>query len=279
MTNPYLPMPMRVERSVEETDDGGIRTITLSFTDREKQEGFAFMPGQFAELSIMGAGEAPFGIASPPLPGRLLEFTVSRVGRVTSELHNLEPGDPVGLRGPMGNGWPMEELAGLNVLAVGGGFGFSTLRAFTGYALDPANRGKYRDITVVYGARNPGMLLYKTDLASWESNGGLNLKVTVDRGEPGWTGITGVVPEVVKGLRVDPENTAVLVCGPPAMIRYTLPVLSAMGLPGERIYLSLEMRMKCGIGKCGRCNIGADYVCTDGPVFSLSRLELLPEEY
>ena len=159
MRNPYLPIAMRLERSVEETDDGGIRTISLSFADHSKRNDFTFIPGQFAELSVMGAGEAPFGIASPPLPERPLEFTVSRVGRVTSELHLLEPGDTVGLRGPLGNGWPLEEIAGLNVLAVGGGFGFSTLRAFTGYALDPANRGNYRDITVVYGARTPGMLL------------------------------------------------------------------------------------------------------------------------
>ncbi len=275
--NPYAPIPMKVERNAVETEDGSIRTLTLSFED--PATAFPFMPGQFAELSLLGVGEAPFGIASSPAAPDKLDFTIARVGQVTSELHCLEPGDSVGLRGPLGNGYPLGELEGRDILVIGGGFGFSTLRAFTSFALHPGNRGRFGGITVVYGARNPGLLLYRDDLRNWAERADLNLVVTVDRAEDGWTGMTGTVPAAVKNLSVDPAKASALVCGPPAMIRYTLPVLSALGLPPGRVYLSLEMKMKCGIGKCGRCNIGSAYVCTDGPVFSLARLGELPPEY
>jgi NAD(P)H-flavin reductase len=270
-------MPMRVEKNSVETEDGGIRTLTLSFAPGT--EAFDFVPGQFAELSILGVGEAPFGIASSPVEPELLDFTVSRVGKVTTELHYLDPGDTVGLRGPLGNGYPLGELHGRNVLVVGGGFGFSTLRAFTSFALHPVNRGDFRDLTVVYGARCPGLLLYREDLEAWGRRTDLGLYVTVDRPDPAWQGRTGTVPSVVKDLVIDSDRTTALVCGPPAMIRHTLPVLAEIGLSPDRIHLSLEMKMKCGIGKCGRCNIGGSYVCTDGPVYRLARLNQLPREY
>lgn len=279
VTNPYLPFSMRVEKSVAETDDGSIRTLTLSFAGNDGPGEFSFRAGQFAELSLLGTGEAPFGIASSPARPGLLDFTVSRVGMVTSELHCLEPGDSVGMRGPFGNGYPLEELEGRDVLVVGGGFGFSTLRAFTEFAIHPENRGSFGDIAVVYGARNPGLLLYRDDLLAWGERDDIDLRVTVDNPDGAWKGRTGVVPAAVGELRMDASRTTALVCGPPAMIRYTLPVLAGLGLPPESIHLSLEMKMKCGIGKCGRCNIGEAYVCTDGPVFSLARLNTLPGEY
>jgi NAD(P)H-flavin reductase len=276
--NPYAPMAARVERVAVETEDGSIRTLTLAPAG-PPSPAFDFVPGQFAELSILGLGEAPFGIASSPMDPGTLDFTVARVGEVTTGLHHLDPGETVGIRGPLGNGYPLEELKGADVLVIGGGFGFSTLRAFTSFALHPANRGDYRGVTVVYGARNPGLLLYREDLREWGRRGDMRLVVTVDRPDDGWTGMTGTVPAAVEGLEFDPERTAALVCGPPAMIRHTLPVLARRGLSPERIHLSLEMKMKCGIGKCGRCNVGASYVCTDGPVFSLRRLGELPREY
>lgn len=279
MINPYLPFPMRVLKSVTETDDGSIRTLSLSFVRKEDSDAFSFRAGQFAELSLLGTGEAPFGIASSPVDPCLLDFTISRIGLVTSELHNLETGDTVGMRGPLGNGYPLEELEGRNVLVVGGGFGFSTLRAFTGYALHPDNRCLFGDLTVVYGARNPGLLLYRQDLLKWGKSDDIDLRVTVDTPDDSWTGRTGVVPTVVRELCIDAGKTTALVCGPPAMIRYTLPVLTELGLPPERVFLSLEMKMKCGIGKCGRCNIGEACVCTDGPVFSTARLNTLLGEY
>lgn len=277
--NPYLPLPMRVERNTVETSDRGIRTLALSFLRKEDGEGFRFTPGQFTALSILGVGEAPFGIASPPETKNALEFTVSRVGAVTTELHYLEPGDPLGLRGPLGNGWPMEEMEGRNLLVIGGGFGFSTLRSMVCHVLHPGNRQRYRDIQVVYGARNPGMLLYRSDLSAWKARDDVRVLVTVDQADPEWDGETGLVPVAVRKVRTDPANTVTLLCGPPAMMQHTLPVLADLGIPPERIYLSLEMKMKCGVGKCGRCNIGSAYVCTEGPVFSLSRLQRLPKEY
>lgn len=277
MRNPYAPIPMRVVKNVVETEDASIRTLSLSFAD--SREAFGFVPGQFAELSLLGVGEAPFGIASSPLATDLLDFTISRVGQVTTELHYLEPGDAVGLRGPLGNGYPLEELHGRSVLVIGGGFGFSTLRALTSFTLHPDNRKDFDDITVVYGARSPGLLLYRNELRDWDLRDDMSLLVTVDKADQDWSGRIGTVPAAVKDLRIDPERTTALVCGPPAMIRYTLPVLSDLGLSPDRIHLSLEMKMKCGIGKCGRCNIGGSYVCTDGPVYCLARLNQLPQEY
>ncbi len=280
MSNPYAPVPMRVEKSVTETEDGSIRTISLTFPDGTAP--FGFVPGQFAELSILGVGEAPFGIASSPMSPDMLDFTIARVGTVTTELHYLEPGESVGLRGPLGNGYPVEGLSGRDLLVIGGGFGFSTLRAFTNYALHPGNRGNFGGITVVYGARNPGLLLYRDDLCDWAARDDMNLVVTVDRADEGWTGMTGTVPaavEKVKGVKSVLGGRAALVCGPPAMIRYTLPVLADLGLAPADIFLSLEMKMKCGIGKCGRCGIGGSYACTDGPVYSLERLRGLPGEF
>lgn len=277
MNNPYAPIPMRVEKIVTETEDGSIRTISLSFAEGSKP--FAFIPGQFSELSIMGVGEAPFGMASSPMTPDALDFTIARVGTVTTELHYLEPGETIGLRGPLGNGYPVDALKGRDLLVIGGGFGFSTLRAFTNYALHPDNRGGFGRLVVVYGARNPGLLLYRDDLRNWASRDDVQLIVTVDRAEGDWAGAVGNVPSHVKGLEVDPASTSALVCGPPAMIRYTLPVLDALGLAPSDIFLSLEMKMKCGIGKCGRCSIGGSYVCIDGPVYSLARLRELPGEF
>jgi len=279
MKNLYLPIPMKVEKNHIETEDRNIKTLSLSFLNNEDEESFGFIPGQFAELSVMGAGEAPFGIASSPMDKKHLEFSVSRAGLVTTELHNLEPGDTVGMRGPLGNGYPVDVIQNKNVLIIGGGFGFSTLRAFTSFMLHPDNRKQYEDISVVYGARNPGLLLYRNELSEWEQRTDVQLHVTVDKGDENWKGRTGVVPVIVNELIVDTENTMALVCGPPIMIKFTLPVLAELGFAPEQVYLSLEMKMKCGIGKCGRCNIGSKYVCTDGPVFSLAQLNLLPQEY
>ncbi|NLP04367.1 heterodisulfide reductase subunit F [Candidatus Fermentibacteria bacterium] len=279
MRNPFVPIPMTVERNRVETVDGGIRTLTLSFPADADRGAFDFVPGQFAELSILGVGEAPFGIASSPAEGGLLDFTISRVGRVTTALHHLEPGESVGLRGPLGNGYPMSELEGGDLLLAGGGFGFSTLRALARFVLKQSNRSRFGDITVVFGARSPGLLLYRDDLEEWGERRDVRLAVTVDRGDGSWTGLTGTVPDALRRLDIDAGRTTALVCGPPAMIRHTIPVLAGLGVAPERTHVSLEMKMKCGIGKCGRCSIGGRYVCTDGPVFRLADLENLPGEF
>jgi sulfhydrogenase subunit gamma (sulfur reductase) len=278
MKNPYVPFPMRIEGINVETVDGNIKTFELSFASKGDEERFVYTPGQFAEISVFGKGEAPFGMASTPTrPGRL-EFSVSRIGLVTGALHQMEKGDVVGARGPLGNGYPLEVFRGKNLVLIGGGFGFSTLRSLTNYILHGSNRAGYGTLTVIYGARKPGLLLYKEDLGAWQERGDISLHLTVDEGENGWRGHIGFVPDVTRELAPNAENAYAVVCGPPAMIHFTLPVLKTLGFRDENILLSLEMRMKCGIGKCGRCNVGSRYVCSDGPVFSQADLLRLKGE-
>ena len=278
MENPYVPLPMRIEEIIVETEDENIKTFELSFMARADEERFVYRPGQFAELSVFGKGEAPFGMASTPTqPGRL-SFSVSKIGVVTGALHRMEKGDVVGVRGPLGNGYPLETFKGRNLVLVGGGFGFSTLRSLTNFILHESNRKDYRDLTVIYGARRPGLLLYKKDLQAWKKQGDIRLHLTVDKGENGWQGHVGFVPDVTRSVAPNPWNAYAVVCGPPAMIQFTLPVLKELGFGDESIFLSLEMRMKCGIGKCGRCNVGSKYICSDGPVFSQQELAGLTGE-
>ena len=278
MKNPYVPFPMRIDEILVETEDENIKTFELCFVGKEDEGRFVYTPGQFAEISVFGKGEAPFGMASTPTrPGRLA-FSVSRIGVVTGALHQMERGAVVGVRGPLGNGYPLETFKGKNLILIGGGFGFSTLRSLTNFILHDSNRKAYGDLTVIYGARNPGLLLYKKDLEAWKGRDDLRLHLTVDRGENGWQGHVGFVPDVTRSVAPDPENAYAVVCGPPAMIHFTLPVLKELGFGDEKILLSLEMRMKCGIGKCGRCNVGSKYICSDGPVFSQAELLRLTGE-
>jgi NAD(P)H-flavin reductase len=237
------------------------------------------MPGQFAELSVLGKGEAPFGMASSPTESGHLKFTVNKAGVVTTALHQLEEGEVIGVRGPLGNCFPLKELEGKDIVIIGGGFAFTTLRSFTHYMLYEGNRKRFGNIIVIYGARSPGLLLYKDELAQWERRNDIELCLTVDRGDEGWKGRVGVVPAILKEVAPSPKNAYALVCGPPIMIRFTLPVLKDLEFPPERVILSLEMRMKCGIGMCGRCNIGHKYVCKDGPIFTLAQLNELPGEH
>ncbi len=279
MKNPYLPIPMVVKRTQIETADRMLRTLELGFLREEDEKAFRFIPGQFCELSLFGKGEAPFGIASSPTEKGSLKFTINKAGIVTTALHQITPGEEMGIRGPLGNSYPIELFQGKNVLVIGGGFAFTTLRSLIIYLLQPENRSKVKDITVIYGARNPGLLLYKEELADWQKRSDLKLVVTVDAGDKDWKGKVGLVPNVLEEVGPASENTYAVICGPPIMIKFTFPKLMTLKFPNERIYTSLEKRMKCGIGKCGRCNIGHLYVCKDGPVFSYEQLGKLPKDY
>jgi sulfhydrogenase subunit gamma (sulfur reductase) len=279
MENPYIPIPVEVSKIITEVDTKDIKTFRFTFVNPEDEERFAYQPGQFAELSIYGKGESPIGIASSPTQPGYIEFTVQRAGVVTQALHGMEEGQRMGVRGPLGNSWPLEFLEDKNVVIVGGGFAFTTLRSLINYMIHGENRSRFGKITVVYGARNPGLLLYKDELAEWAARGDIDLNVTVDKGDEGWKGREGFVPAVTKEVAPSAENAVAVVCGPPIMIRFTLPVLFELGFSKENILTSLEMRMKCGIGKCGRCNVGHKYVCKDGPVFSLAELDGLTKEY
>jgi NAD(P)H-flavin reductase len=279
MTNPYEPIAVRVERVTVENDARDLKSFDLAFSDPDARRAFEFIPGQFAFLSLLGTGEAPFGIASAPAE-ELVKFTVKRVGSFTTALHELEPGAQIGLRGPWGNSYPLELAAGRDVVIISGGFSFTTLRSTIVHLLDPARRSKVGRITCIYGARSPGELLYKDELKAWEQNTDIDLHLCVDRldGAP-WPATEGLVPNVLKQVAPDAKNAIALVCGPPVMIRFTHPVLEELGFSPDNVFLSLENRMKCGIGKCGHCNVGPKYVCKDGPVFSKSQLDDLPLEY
>ncbi len=270
---------MVVKKAYVETTDRMLRTLKLCFLNEADERTFHFIPGQFCELSIFGKGEAPFGIASSPTENGSLKFTINKAGVVTTAFHQIEEGIEVGIRGPLGNGYPIDLFAGKNILVIGGGFAFTTLRSLITYFLHPQNRSKVNEITVIYGARMPGLLLYKEELAEWEKRSDLKLLVTVDWEDKDWKGKVGLVPNVLEEVAPSSENTYAVICGPPIMIKFTFPKLMALRFPDERIYTSLERRMKCGIGKCGRCNIGHLYVCKNGPVFNYAQLKKLPKDY
>ena len=279
MVNPYLPIPMIISNVITETTARDIKSFQLEFRDESDADKFDYVCGQFAEICIFGAGESPIGIASSPMDKGILEFTVKKMGCVTKMLHSYEAGMEMHVRGPYGNGFPMEDLEGSNVVIIGGGFAFTTLRSLTKFILHPENRDRFGNLTVIYGARSPGDLIYKYDLDEWDEKDGIELFVTVDAGDETWTGREGFVPTITEEVAPSSENAYVIVCGPPVMIRFTLPILMELGFKLDRIISSLEMRMKCGIGKCGRCNIGDKFVCKHGPVFTYEQLMSMPQEY
>ena len=278
MSNPYLPNLTVIKEVVSENDINDIKTFKLVSKDSETIKDFKFRSGQFAEISLFGVGECPIGIASSPLDD-FLEFTVKKVGMVTRALHNREKGMIIGVRGPYGNGWPIERLEGHDIFILGGGFAFTTLRSLINYILHKENRGKFGKLTAIYGARDPGELLYKYDLKTWNGRDDVQVISTIDRPYPGWTGRVGFPNQIIKEVALKTSSSFAIICGPPIMIKFTVPVLVKLGFPPENILTSLEMRMKCGIGKCGRCNVGNKFVCKDGPVFTYNELELMPKEY
>ena len=279
MNNPYLPYPVRIKKIDIATEDKTLKTFELEFLNSEDAESFKYLPGQFAELSVPGYGESPIGIASSPTEGNNLLFTVSKAGTVTSKLHSMSEGKIMGVRGPLGNPYPLQEMEGKNILILAGGYAVTTLRSTMVWLLEPENRKKYQNITFVYGARTPGMILYREILEEWEKRDDVDIHLTIDKEAPGWDKHVGFVPQVAEKLQPKPDNARALICGPPVMIKFTQPVLDNQGWQSDQIIMSLENRMKCGVGKCGRCNVGPYYVCNDGPVFYKSELDELPKEY
>ena len=275
--NIYLPYLTTVTEVIDETSD--VRTLRLVFQDEQVRESFSFRAGQFAEYSAFGAGEATFCIASSPTRIGYVECSFRSVGRVTEELRRLEVGDSMGFRGPYGNSYPVEEFYGKNLVFVAGGIALPPLRTLIWNCLDL--RDKFGDITIVYGARTEADLVYKRELKEWQERGDLRLVKTVDPGGagPDWDGKVGFVPMILEETAPSAENTVALVCGPPIMIKFTLPVLEKLGFSDEQVYTTLENRMKCGLGKCGRCNVGNVYVCKDGPVFTAKQVKAMPMEF
>jgi len=267
--NIYQPELMEIVKIISETGD--TKTFHLQFREASLREKFSFRAGQFAEYSVFGEGEATFCISSSPTRMDHLEFSVKRVGRVTDALHHLNAGDIIGFRGPYGNHFPLEKLKGKNLLFIGGGIGLAPLRSLIYNVVD--TRADYREITILYGARSPQDLCFKYDLESWEGNPSLKMVTTVDAGDNHWKGRVGLVPLVLEEIKPSSQETMAITCGPPIMIRYTLKSLEKLGFTPSQVWTTLEMKMKCGLGKCGRCNIGPLYVCKDGPVFSLEEIQ------
>jgi len=274
--NVYLPHIAIIEKIINETTT--VKTFHFSFKDEKLQEEFTFESGQFGEFSILGVGEAPFVICSSPTRSDHLEFAVNRVGKVTNAFHRLGVGAEIGFRGPYGNGFPLDFLQGKNLVFVGGGIGITPLRSLIWNVID--NRDKYKNIDIIYGARSPADLCLKYDLDTWEKDKTVSMVTTVDKGNESWTGREGFVPQVLEQVAPSPDNAVAIVCGPPVMIRFTFPVLEKLGFTPEQVITTLEKRMKCGVGKCGRCNIGNLYVCRDGPVFTYAQIKnFISSEY
>lgn len=275
--NIYLPYLMTIEKITQEAP--GVKTFRLKFKNEEDEKNFSFKAGQFAEYSAFGEGESTFCIASSPTRKGYVECTYREAGRVTSALAKLEEGDTMGFRGPYGNTFPIDDWKGKNLLFIAGGIALPPMRCVIWNALD--TRENFKDISILYGAKSVADLVYKHELKEWDEMPDVKLVTTVDPGgeTPDWKGEVGFVPAVLEKMNPSPENTIAIVCGPPVMIKFTFPVLEKLGFKSENIYTTLENRMKCGVGKCGRCNVGSKYVCKDGPVFSKVELELLPAEY
>jgi NAD(P)H-flavin reductase len=275
--NIYMPYLMRIEKVTFEAP--GVKTFMLKFINEDDQKKFNFSAGQFGEYSVYGIGESTFCIASSPTRKGYIECTFRQAGKVTNALAGCEEGSIIGFRGPYGNTFPIEEWKGKNLLFIAGGIALPPMRCVIWNALDL--RENFKDVTIIYGARSVKDLVYKHELEDWKRRKDIKLITTVDPGgeSPDWKGEIGFVPTIVEKTASSSVNTIAIVCGPPVMIKYTFPVLAKLGFADEDIYTTLENRMKCGFGKCGRCNVGKVYVCKDGPVFTAAQLKELPDEY
>ena len=272
----YAPHMARIISVKQEI--GGERPVK-SFRVRleEGHDAFSHRPGQCLMVSVLGVGEAMFAISSPPTRPEHLQLSVTKVGRVTSAMHLLDEGDLMGVRGPLGNGFPVKEWEGRNLVFIGGGIGLAPLRAVYAYALD--RRERFGDVRILYGARTSADLVYRDELESIAAGGDVPVHLSIDVAEPGWAGYVGFVPSNVLEVKPSPDNAVAVVCGPPVMIRIAAQNLEKLGFKGEQIYTTLENRMKCGVGKCGRCNVGPYFVCKHGPVFSWAQVSQMKQDY
>ncbi len=267
--SPYVPKLAKVLDVIEETPD--IKTLKLRYIDEEEQRRFSFRPGQFAEVSVFGYGEAPFAIASSPSrSSEHFEVSVRAVGTVTRAIHALKPGDIVGVRAPLGKGFPIENFYDMNVIVLAGGTGLFAVSSLLHYICE--HRHEFRDVVLLYGSREPRLIPRRYDLDYWSKY--IDVYLTVDKPDETWRGFVGVVTQLLDKVPTPRgPHTVACVCGPPIMMRVSIPKLLSLGISRNRIYLSLEWKMQCGIGKCGHCMLSnGKYVCLDGPVFALSEI-------
>lgn len=267
LAEPMAPRPFLVQSVLDELPD----TFTLTLDPPDGS--FTFRPGQFTMLYAFGIGEVPISISGDPLRPEVLVQTIRRVGAVTGALQRLGPSDVVGVRGPFGKPWPIEDAEGRDVVFVAGGIGLAPLRPAIYHAL--ANRDRYGRVVIVYGARNRRELLYPAQLHEWRSRFDVDVMITVDDAAGDWHGSVGVVTRLIPRAPFDPDNTAAFMCGPEVMMRFTATELTGRGVAPDSIFLSLERNMKCAIGFCGHCQFGAHFVCWNGPVFRYEEIERL----
>lgn len=269
--NPLVPQVVKIIKITEETPD--VKTFRIQTMDGQKP--FDPKPGQLGMISAFGIGEGMFSITAKGEDW--LESSIKKVGVLTEALHEMGVGQQIGIRGAYGNHFPYEALKGKDLIFIGGGIGLAPVRSLIRYCI--GHRADYGHIDIVYGSRSPEDLVFKEDLfENWPKEPDTRVEVTVDRGDADWNGNVGFVPAYVEELAFTPENKKVILCGPPIMIKFTSEALIRMGFAKEDVITTLEMRMKCGVGKCGRCNLGGKFICLDGPVFNLAELDELPDE-
>lgn len=272
MKNEYMPYPAIIDEIRKETFD--TKTFRVRFADKSMANSFEYKQGQFMEVSVLGAGEAPISITSSPSRKGYLEFTIRAVGKVTKSIHELNKGDKIYLRGPYGNAFPFEELKRKNLYFIAGGIGLAPVRSLINLVMD--NRKEFKHIKILYGARTPNDLCFMDELKEWENIPDTEVWLTVDKPCEGWGCKIGVVTELWKETKITSENSVSIVCGPPIMIKFVALKLNESGFQDKDIIMTLERFMKCGIGKCGHCNIGEKFVCMDGPVFTYAQVKNFP---
>ncbi|RLE03839.1 MAG: hypothetical protein DRI99_04525 [Candidatus Aminicenantes bacterium] len=264
--NPFLPEPARIVRMYPLTED--VKFFQVRLVDIEKSLSFQYRPGQFAMISVLGAGEAPFSISSTPSRPGLLEFCIRQTGTVTRAIFNLKENDLIGVRGPYGNGFPIEKMEGKDILIVMGGLGAAPLRSVLLYCLD--NRDLFGRVILLHGAKRPAEMIFLQEFLDLKKRSDLECYLTVDQDDTGqWVDNVGVVTTLFPQLKeINPNQTVALVCGPPVMYKFVIQELLKLNIPKDQILMTLERRMKCGVGKCGHCAIDYIYTCLDGPVFT-----------
>ncbi len=275
----YLPRKAEIVKIIQETGTNlNIKTFHLRFI--EGKPVMDFKPGQFIMLTVYGVGEAPFGLASVPFDRDHMVISVKETGKVTSALHEHQKGDKVGIRGPYGNSFPVEKTKGKNVIFISGGIGLAPLRSMIDYVLHPDNREQFGRVQMLHAFRSPDDMLYEYEQQRWESSPDTMIKYTIDEPCEDWKHCVGFPHELIcDELECQIDNTIYYTCGPPIMIKAVTGELDKLGVEPEDIITTLEMRMSCGVGKCGKCNIGSCYVCKDGPVFNYKQLLEMPDEY
>ncbi len=255
-----------------------IRLFQIELDDPvEREKFFVWRPGQFLFFSALGVGEAPFGFANIPECGPAIEVAIHDVGHVTRHIHMLPLGSTVGIRGPLGNHFPMDEIKGQNIVVLGGGIGGAPLRPVIQYIL--SHRADYGHLTIIWAARSPDLLVFTDEYDEWSNAPDTEMHVTIDRPAEGWTGNVGLITQTLEQVEPSPENTTAITCGPPIMIYFVGKTLGKLGFPEDQMLITLEARMHCGIGKCGRCNMGEKIVCLDGPVFRQSEVSAFLESF